>query len=329
VLVPALGKARVASQSAIAMSNVRQLSTAQSTYAARSDDWMAGPNTSGVRGIIEAGANYLYSTSATTPTTTHDWISPCLGDELDYSPNRAERTFQIFSRFRCPRANEASQLFPFSGGPADRADFQKIVDREGGFGQVSYLAPATFHYAGPVGKTSSAAGGWAPRQLISAFGDQAYKRVLTSAPNPFMTPDGFRPQMSLIKNASMKAVVADGTRYVATGSSFGSRNALLDFDFSPAPSIYGSFLEAPATFHDCRAYGRKYGASVSEINVDYSMRFPGRQMHVGFFDGHAERITSTRAWSDATIWHPSGSEFTGTGATPEINNSWKSGQRTP
>lgn len=243
VLLPALGKARIASQSAVGMSNVRQLALAQSSYAARSGDWLAGPVTSGVRGIIESGANYLFSTSAATPTTTHDWVSPCLGEELDFSPNRAERTFQLFSRFRCPRANETSVLFPSSGGPADSADFKKIVNERGGFGQVSYLAPAAFLYAGPATKNSRAKAGWAPRQMLTAYpnGETAYTKTLASYPDPFATPSNYRPLLSSVKNASLKSIVADGTRYVAVGSSFGM-TAVLDFDYSPAPGEYGSFL---------------------------------------------------------------------------------------
>lgn len=323
VLLPALGKARIASQSAIGMSNVRQLSMAQSTYAARSSDWLAGPNTSGARGIIKLGANYLNSTSGSTPTSTHDWISPSLGDDLGFSPNRAERTYELFSKFRCPRANETSQLYSESS-PADRPDFERIVTSRGGFGQVSYLAPASFLYSGPAATNGQK--GWAPRQLLDAN-----KSPMTSLPNPFRIPVSQRPVMSSVKNASMKAAVADGTRYVAVGSSFG-RTALLDFDFGPNPSIYGSFTASSPSFDASSgsvAYGRTYGKSIREVNVDLSMRFPGRQMHVGFWDGHSERINSTRAWSDPSIWYPSGSTYTGSSATPEIVKSYKVGEPVP
>ena len=330
VLLPALGKARVASQSAIGMSNVRQLALSQSSYAARNADWLAGPVTSGVRGIIKGGSNYLRSTSAATPTTTHDWVSPCLGDELDFSPNRAERTHQLFSKFRCPRANETSVLFPNSGGPADRDDFERIVNEKGGFGQVSYLAPAAFLYAPPATKNSRAKAAWAPRQMLTEFpsGETAYTRTLASYPDPFATPTSYRPQMSSIKNSSMKSAVADGTRYVATGSSFG-QTAVLDFDFSLAPGEYGSFLASPPTFLNSKEYSRAYGSSIREVNVDYSMRFPGRQMHVGFWDGHSERINSVRAWTDGALWNPSGSEYTGKSGTPEVAKSYKVGEKLP
>jgi prepilin-type processing-associated H-X9-DG protein len=300
------------------MSNVRQLSMAQQTYAARSDDWMAGPNTSGARGIIENGVNYQFSTSATTPTTTHDWVSPSLGDELDFSPNRAERTFQLFSKFRCPRANEPSTVF---GNAGDKAEFTKIEKERGGFGQVSYLAPAPFLYSGRNNT-------WIPRQLANST-TGAKPHVML--PDPFDLPAGYRPVMSGIKNTSMKVSVADGTRYVAVGSSFG-RTALLDFDIAPKPSFYGSFTESPPALDIASgsvAYGRTYGQQIREVNVDLSMRFPGRQLHVGFFDGHAERITSTRAWSDPSMWYPTGSVYTGKSATPEIKAKFKAGERTP
>ena len=331
VLLPALGKARTASQSAVAMSNVRQLSTAQSTYASRSDGWLAGPNTSGASALLESGKNLVGSTSSTTPTSSHDWISPSLGDELGFSANRAERTYQLFNKFKCPRASEQAVLYVDGSAATDMADFQKLYQAKGGYGQVSYLAPASFLYSGPASKTSNAVGGWAPRLLLSARGENAYKLVKTSFPDPFVVPKGYRPEMSQIKNPSMKAIVADGTRYVTLGSSFGS-SWKLDFDVGPNPSIYGSFSESAPVFDHTSgsvAYSRTYGQSIREVNVDFSMRFPGRQMHVAFFDGHAERITSTRAWSEPQMWFPSGAEYTGNRATPEVKAKFKAGERLP
>jgi len=321
VLLPALSKARMASQSAVGMSNVRQLALAQASYASRSDDWLAGPNTSGASGIVKNGKNYEFATSSSTPTSTHDWISPCLGEDLNYSPNRAERTLQIFERFRCPRAGEVSKLYIGGTTPGDKVDFEKIQNERGGFGQVSYLAPASFMYSGPRPSGSSGSGdSWAPRLLLSAN-----KKPLVSYADPFRVPVSYRPQLSAIKNSGTKVCVADGTRYVAQASSFGG-TTLLDFDYSAAPSIYGSFTESPPPFDSSTgsvAYSRTYGKNIREFNVDLSMRFPTRQMHAAFFDGHAERITGQRAWSDPGMWFPTGSEYTGQKSTPEISKAWK------
>jgi hypothetical protein len=52
-------------------------------------------------------------------------------------------------------------------------------------------------------------------------------------------------------------------------------------------------------------------------------------MHVSFWDGHAERINSTRAWGDVAIWYPSGSVFTGVNATPEAKDAFSPGDVIP
>jgi prepilin-type processing-associated H-X9-DG protein len=48
------------------------------------------------------------------------------------------------------------------------------------------------------------------------------------------------------------------------------------------------------------------------------MRYFEREMHVGFFDGHVERIDAIRAWSEPSLWYPQGSRFEGGDATPEV-----------
>ncbi len=332
VLVPALGKARVAGQSAVGMSNVRQLALAQSSYASRSDDWYAGPNTSGASGLLAQGKNYEFATSSSMPTTTHDWISPCLGDELGFSPNRAQRTYELFNKFRCPRANEQSVLFNDGATPGDMAEFQKIYNARGGYGQVSYLAPAPFLYAG---LRSSNEAGWAPRLLLATLAEKAYtdktRGVRKTFSSPFTVQAGYKPQASAVKNASQKVAVADGTRYVQLASGFGGTTKL-DFDVASSPSLYGSFSSGTPAFDAASgsvAYSRTYGASIREFNVDLSMRFPGRQMHVGFFDGHAERINSTRAYSEPQLWYPSGSTYSGSSATPEIKAKFVVNERVP
>ncbi len=120
-LVPVVGHTRQHAQSTIDQSNIRQLVKGQELYAVRSDQWLAGPNTSGARGLVTRGDAYLGTTTPSTPTSTHDWISPCLGDELGFSANRAKRTWQLFSRLACPRAtNRITRLW---GSSKDYANF--------------------------------------------------------------------------------------------------------------------------------------------------------------------------------------------------------------
>jgi prepilin-type N-terminal cleavage/methylation domain-containing protein len=303
VLVPSIGVARELAQSAAAQSNIRQLVRGQELYAARSDQWLAGPNTSGALGIATRGDAYIGSRAPSTPTSTHDWISPCLGDDLGLSANRAQRTWELFSRMACPRAmHRITRLW---GASRDYADFD-AANRKDAAVQISYLSPATFHYS--PGKDA-----WTPRQLR-----EANAAPMVGIPRPYQVPRTFRPKFDRIERPDARVLVADGTRYTFTLRGRDGVEMGLDFDVTTAPTIYGSFTSSGAIFHASRAYGRAYEGAVGEFNVDLSMRYFDREMHAGFFDGHAERLTGSRAWSDPTLWYPKGSTYEGGDATPEV-----------
>ena len=301
--VPSLAGARESAQSMIGMTNVRRLANGQSAYAFMHDSWLAGPNTSGAAGIVSHGRSLEGNTTPATPTSTHDWISPTLGDELRLAPNRAERTAQIFDVLACPRArlNPSAILW---GGSRDRDDFER-VRQERGFGQISYLAPSAFHYR-PQG------GHWTPRAL-----DGPGARPMTGIERPFRTPARYRPRLDTLDRPEAKVLVADGTRYVTEQRGARGTGYTLDFDVSPEPGIYGSFTSSGPIFERSRAYGRTYLAT-SDLNVRLSMRFFDRQMHVAYFDTHAARLEGGEVWADPTPWYPRGSVFTGGEATPEV-----------
>jgi type II secretory pathway pseudopilin PulG len=300
--VPSLSGAREAAHSAIAMANVRRLGVAQISYANQHGQWIAGPNTSGARAILDHGRSLEGDTSSTTPTTTHDWISPVLGDEMGFSPNRAERTAQIFGRLAGPRVRRTADTL--WGRADDLGDFERVLD-ERGFLQVSYLSPAAFHYR-PEG------GAWTPRLLRGSSG-----RPLTGIPRPYHPPSSYRPRLDLLARPDAKALVADGTRYVTEQLGPKGSGFTLDFDVSPEPTIYGSFTSSGPIFHSSRAYGRAY-LSGGDVNVSLSMRYYGHEMHVGYFDTHAERLGAGRVWSDPTAWYPRGSRYEGGDVTPEV-----------
>ncbi len=309
VVVPVVGVAREHAQSSVAQSNIRQLVKGQEMYSARSDQWLAGPNTSGAQGMVTLGAALLGSTSSDTPTSTHDWISPCLGDDMGFSPNRAQRTWEIFSRLACPRAR--AHVTRLWGASKDYADFDALNRKEPA-PQISYLSPATFHYS--PGKDA-----WTPRQLR-----EAGVPPMVGIPRPYQVPWTYRPRFDRLSRPSARVLVADGTRYTFVLRGRDGTETGLDFDLTPAPTIYGSFTSSGATFHGSRAYGRGYEGSVGGANVDLSMRYFGHELHCGFFDGHAEKIGSERAWSEPGLWYPRGSTYEGGDATPEVEASLES-----
>jgi type II secretory pathway pseudopilin PulG len=261
---------------------------------------LPGVNRTGLRymGHIANRRAMLGDTSATTPVSIFDWISPILGDELGFSPNRAARTAQIFNWLACPEADHVCDaLYERPFPPDDKEDFRAIQEYEG-FGQISYLSPASFHLRGP---------GW------------GLTRYMTSRwRGPAIPPERYIPMIDQVGSPAGKVFVADGTRYL-------TRAGTLDFDVNPAPKFFGSFTSSGPIYAASTAYGSKpnrpqFGEEtpvpVHDDNWKMSYRHRG-EINAMFFDGSAQAMDRVSANTDATRWYPSGSEFTGVSATAE------------
>jgi prepilin-type processing-associated H-X9-DG protein len=253
-------------------------------------------NTSGADGQVTNGALFTGQRTSATPVEVHDFVSPTMGEEANLDAQRARRMKQIFERFGCAATRNFNQtLF---GGATDSADFQALLRTEG-IKQVSFLAPASFHYFGANTPASS-------RAYNSGAGN--FTLTYMSFATPVAVPTSYKPRTYQVGlQAANKVVIADGTRYLDGDT--------LDFDITPKPSIYGSFMEAGPIFHSATAYGR--GKPESPRNWQLSFRHPGNSMNVGYYDGHVGRMTNKQAWTDATPWYPGGSVYNGTNGTPE------------
>lgn len=304
ILLPALSSAREAARAIVCSTNLRSLGQAQALYASDNEEYFASALTSGVAGIaLNAGDTiYVGDTSSTTPTSTSDWISPSLGAGVQLPANRALRTRDIFNSYGCPSARHyADQLYVY-GSFADRSDFDKVSD-ENGFRQVSYLAPASFHYLPNAS--------WIYKYR-SKYGLGNYP---VSFPDPVEVWNEYRPRMDKVGiQPSNKVLAADGTRYYV-----GNGNPpYLDFDIDPTPGYLGSFLSSGPIFNESTAYGRKWGDDRS--NVLLSFRHGNETMNIAYFDGHTGRMRSDQAWEDATPWYPGRSVYNGRNGTPESND---------
>lgn len=298
ILLPALGKAREAARQLVCSANQRGLCGAQLAYANDWKDYYATAVTSGADIQVSNGAQALGERPPSRPTQTFDWISPIVGEELNFSTNRARRMRDVFSRFSCPVANKPAILYPGSAAP-DRPDFVAI-ERE--FRQISYLAPLAFH-AYPT----------------SDIGLQKARLIVPNTTNPLAygfadpvtVPNSFQPRLDLVgSQPGSKAIVLDGTRYIE------SPGAVPDFDYNTAPNIFGSFTDSSPIRQACTAWGR--GASGAPTNIPLSFRHGNfDRVVVGYFDGHAGSMNAKQAWTDATPWFPGNSRFTGSGATAE------------
>lgn len=304
ILLPAIGRARQTAQSLVCGTTQRGIGQAVFQYTLDNRDFYPGVNTSG------AGYRFFnpdnpplgmeFNTTSSTPTSIWDWFSPALGDSLALSSNRAQRTAQIFNQYGCASANVFNdELY---NNWIDIADFER-VQSEQGFKQVSYLSPATFHYY-----SGSLSGNAAP--LIDPT--RGNIRYLTGFRDPATTPTNFRPRLTNVGTSpSSKIFSADGTRYVAPqGSGF-----ILDFDIASNAQFYGSFGSQTPIRHQSPAYGRAAFGNTN-LNVELSVRHNG-SINAVYFDGHVASMTRERMYEDPNPWHPTGSVFTGTGATPE------------
>ncbi len=303
LLLPALGQAREAGRSVVCGANLRNIGEGQHIYMNSWKDCFAGPTNSGYKGQVGQAGDTLYvnDTHSEMPTSTMDWISPTLGESLGLSPNRAQRTGQIFNKFACPSCKLYNQSV-FNGGGSDFVQFQNAASGDG-FKQVSYLATEGFMYYSPTAPNVAA--------LNTAMSGQAPIGHTT----PATPPAGYQPRGDLVgRQMDKKVLAADGTRYLAAQGSA----SILDFDSDPTPRWFGSFVDSSPIYNDCTAYGRGTGGGGAAGRHLLSFRHAGQRISVAYFDGHAGLMKSTDAYTDASPWYPSGSRFNSGGvATPE------------
>jgi prepilin-type N-terminal cleavage/methylation domain-containing protein/prepilin-type processing-associated H-X9-DG protein len=303
ILLPAIGQARETARTLVCSATQRGIGQGMYQYALENKDYYPGPNTSGAEYRFNRGGGALFgmhgTTTSTTPTAVWDWMSPMLGDSLSLSPNRAQRTAQLFNEYGCSAATIYNDKL--YGGWVDRNDFVRELGATG-FLQVSYLTPATFHYY------SSSWGINAPK-IDSTRGNAQF---WTGFADPATTPKEFRPRMDSVGTSpSSKIFSADGTRFLAQEGS----NFVLDFDITPTAQFYSSFGSQTPIRDLSTAYGRGLYDD-TDLNVELSIRHNDRANAV-YFDGHVATLDSKTMFSDPNPWHPTGSIFTGRDATAE------------
>ena len=311
ILLPSLASARGLARQLVGAALHKNLGAAQIQYMNTYKDHYAGRNTSGgYYSGIYIGQNpvakadlLLGDTTSETPTSTEDWISPIIGDAMNFSPNRARRTQQIFNRLRDPAARFTNDTL--YGTAPDNNDFRTAL-ADGGYYQVSFLIPTGFNYL----SNSLSGSPDCPR-----FGQRP---AMTDFAAPAVSPRNFRPRLDLVGiQLSQKALILDGTRYHAAGNT-------LDFDIAHNPSIFGSFTDNPA-YQQSTAYGREANSSSSGNGWKLSARHPNNSMNVTFFDGHTAAMKISDLWREPKYVYPSGTVYNGTDGTPEAIAKYPSG----
>lgn len=308
ILLPAIGQARKTAQTIVCQASQRSIAQLQLQYALSNKDYFSSPNTScleyrviriGVPGGNRPADRLLGDTDSTTPTSTVDWISPVLGDSVSLSSNRARRTLQIFNDYGCAGASYFNDAVYRPTSHSDGDQFIELNETEG-YRQVSYLAPTSMFYL-PFGARGTVVD---PGVSIT--------RYWVDRENGAVPKSNYRQRVDQVGiSLSNKVMFADGTRYA-------SRIEGLDFDPSPDPSSFGSFMESNPIIHGSTAYGRDpFTAEVATpANQDLSFRHAAR-MNRAYFDGHVDTVSQAEAYQNPNPWWPSGSVWIGTEATPE------------
>jgi prepilin-type N-terminal cleavage/methylation domain-containing protein/prepilin-type processing-associated H-X9-DG protein len=313
ILLPALGKARETARSIVCQSIQSQLAKGQLAYTLENRGFYAGVNTSGADANYYGGTNIVGDTSSTTPTTSWDWISPTMGDGAGFSPNRARRTLEIFNNYGCPSARVINQtLYPVGGGGgSDRADFER-AQGDLKYRQVSFLAPAMFHFQNGGDSFPDPALGRAFRSYAPR-GQAPRAKVLSTFARPAVAPLYFEPtvEKTFMRNPSQKVMHLDGTRYLE----FENGRYTLDFDTTPAPGLFSSFADSGPIFSGSTSHGRNFRAAPNNLSLSYRH---SKSVNASFFDGSVRTLNSDTTYRRLDYFVPSGSRFTGgSEATPE------------
>lgn len=325
LLLPALSGARDSVRVVVCQSRQRSLAQAQNVYMFDHREYYACRNTTGLIDPLEYHVSYITGAdgTSTTPVQAWDWISPILGEEMNFSTNRARRWAGIYNDLHDPASVVYNDTL-FNRTP-DARDFEEILASVG-IRQASYMQPSAFVYY-PDTRTARAV---ADRTMVhTRWGPRRAPVIGFPFEREFRVPANFHPRLDLVAiQPSAKIAVADATRY------YDPPRGLVDFDIEAFPQFFGGFSCSEPSYDGSAEFGRGFGARQGrpgdESNLDLTARHPGRTMNVGRFDGSVASIRLQEAWRDPAPWWPSRSEYTGVGdPTPEVASRFEPGDRLP
>jgi prepilin-type processing-associated H-X9-DG protein len=278
ILLPSLGAAREAGRAVVCKSNERGVVLSQAAYSTDNKGWLVGPNTSG--SDLNNGRPYVPGPG--TPCQDWDYVSPLLGDSLNFSDDQLMKFQQVcMTKFKCPD-NVVRYSLHFSGSP---------LPMEAGGGELpftlSYLTPAYFQMF-PTNYTL-------PGRAVEAL----------PSGEPISLPSGYQPKIDNVGLLPSKKIMAfEGARYWNT--------SINGFDFSTGlngtglvGTPQGNFLSRGSAFMGSGENYQRAGASPAPILLQMSLRH-GKKMNAGMFDGHVELLDNEQS-ADPTYFCPSGS----------------------
>ena len=294
------------------------LARRQFVYMGDHDGAFTGPNTSGAEwnkqllpGFSNPGIETLeFDTAGGNPTNFGDWITPLVGDAYGFSANRALRTQQKFDVVGDPTADRMVDLLFTSEAPDDIGQFESVFT-DLGYRQQSFLQMRSFSYYSVEHSQFNF--------VIDPPNDIGYvERYAVQSENELaLSPKGYTPNiMNAGVQLSNKVMFADGTRYYTDDDG-------LDMSIDTLSYQYTEDSDSGPMVNISPAYGRDFGPSPSQTNLDLSFRKKGGQgMYVTMFDGSLQFLTREEAWTDPTPWYPSGSVWQNSASATSESQAW-------
>ena len=294
ILLPALGSAREAGRKVVCSAHLRGTTQGMSMYALDNNDWIPGPNTSGL--AMRQGQNVdLNSSSA--PTQDWDWISPSIGSSLNLPADRLARYDAMCNTdLKCPSNTERYALH-WTGPEIPRV-------------QAGGEHPFVFSYM--------------TTPYIHSY-DWSY----TNTPQDVVTiprgegirmPRGYAPMMQRLGQPSLKTLAFDGAMYwkssvngfdyVTEAISDGFAGFVQGNFVSRGPMMADAFSSGETQIYAPIGGGREGPGQLQRLKRfdDHFLRH-GDAMNQSKFDGSVESVGAEEELMDPRRYLPSGSRI--------------------
>lgn len=280
ILLPSLTRAREFARSAVCRAHLKGAGTAVNMYASEFNDFLPGPNTSGLHLTnpqTRGKHSWQDETKTTEPTQNMDWVSPTLGNSLGLPTKRIDRLVQVLNHdMRCP-TNKFFYNYEFP--------------------QVDTGVPATsIRYA-----SYSAALGFLVEPILKFpnGGRVTEAEVL----NALYYPKAYSPQLTKVGPPSKKVYVMEGARYYDSGKGL-SFNSLLYQDSGGNFTMWGP-VTPMSTGDPIRPHGSRDNPEFGKEADKYAFRHLDNTMNVVHFDGHTSILTKQDSLN-TDLWYPDG-----------------------
>lgn len=279
ILLPSLAGAREAGRAVVCQAHERGVVTAMAAYESSNKGYLVGPNTSG--SDLQQGKPYVRGKE--TPTQDWDYVSPLLGDSLNFPDDQLAKFQEIcMTKLRCP-SNTLRYTVRFTGSPLP-------IESQGEQPfTLSYMTPAYFQLY-PTG--------------INSLNGRSVESL--PAGEPITMPRGYIPRADLVGTLpSKKCMTFEGARYFDP--------AINGFDYSTVTNSSGligtpqgnfnsrgsAFFGSGENYLRDSTHGYKPSALLKQMSLRHAQKMNG-----GMFDGHVEAFDNAQSANPA-LYSPS------------------------